>query len=129
MRYKLYTVIDITETGARKGDLVKAQQQQQNFLTVVQTISLRSNPIISHKPTLISCKIDGLGFGSDLNGNHNVWHLNFEFENESHSLEFLNIDLNCVPVIAGLNETIQLHTPAFFTLDPKLKNIVFEKFE
>ena len=127
MRFQLYTLIDITETGARKGDNEKKQKQQQNFLTVVQTISLRCNPIINHKPIIKNVAVDQFQFGSAVSGVHQVWTLDFEFETEAHSLELLEHDFDLVPVISELDETINLKTSAFFTKDTESKNIIFKK--
>ena len=46
MRFIIHTLVDITETGSRRGEDPKQYRQQQNFLTVMQTIGLRVNPDI-----------------------------------------------------------------------------------
>lgn len=125
MRFRLLTLIDITATGARKGDDYRKQQQQQNYLTAIQTISLRSNPIVQQKPIMKKQNIGKLGFGEDIKGSHCVWELEFAFESESHSLDFLIKDFDLVPVIAGLDETVKLEPIAFLTNGRSNRNTVF----
>ena len=47
MNFNLFTKVDITKTNARRGDDPFKMKQQQNYLTVLQTIGLRVNPILS----------------------------------------------------------------------------------
>jgi hypothetical protein len=125
MRFRLLTLIDITNTGARRGDDSRKQQQQQNFLTAIQTISLRSNPIIKNRPSVQLQAVRGLGFGDDVKGAHSIWTLDFEFESDSHSLELLIKDFDLVPVISNLDETIDLEPCAFLTNGRSNRNTVF----
>jgi hypothetical protein len=126
MRFQLLTLIDITQTRARKGDDSFLQKQQQNYLTALQTISLRANPEISNAPTMIEKEIDSLGFGKKYTGTHKVWKLNFNFEfSTSHTIETLKEDFNLVPIIKNLNESIELPDSAFITKSVDFANIVF----
>lgn len=125
MKFVLKTLLDITETGARKGDDQFAYKQQQNFLTVLQTISLRANPKI--KTSVVEeISVAGLGFGTAFKGKHKVWTLEFEFESDQqHNLEMLNNDFNYVPVIVDLLETAKFENAAFVTQGSKTANIIF----
>lgn len=125
MRFRLITLVDITKTGARRGDDPRKQKQQQNFLTALQTISLRSNPIVDQAPTIKKQSVKGLGFGKDITGKHYVWSLDFEFESESHSYDFLLNDFDLVPVISNLDETIVLDPSAFLTNSATSRNTIF----
>lgn len=125
MRFRLLTLIDITRTDSRRGDDVRSQKQQQNYLTALQTISLRSNPIVNSRPVSEVMNVKDLGFGKAFKGDHRVWKLNFEFESESHSLDFLKYDFDLVPVITDLDETIKLKNSAFLTNGNDERNIVF----
>lgn len=127
MKFQLITLIDITNTGARKGDDERLQRQQQNYLTTTQTISLRSNPIIENKSYMKKESIKDMGFGSAYKGLQNLWFLNFEFESDSHSLNFLLKDFDLVPIITDLDESVRLDIQAFLTNDVKFKNIVFKE--
>lgn len=129
MRFKLYTLIDITLTGARKGDDITQIRQQQNYLTAVQTIGIRANPEITKNPVRQLMNISKLGFGSDYKGNKEVWSLDFSFgANQTHTIEMLMLDFNLVPVIGDLSESITVEDWVFRTDDPKLCNIVFLAF-
>jgi hypothetical protein len=126
MRFQLLTLIDITQTRARKGDDSFLQKQQQNYLTAIQTISMRANPEIRTTTSCDDRDITGLGFGTLYKGNHRVWKLNFNFEfDNSHSIDTLKFDFNLVPVIKNLNETVDLEDAAFITSSEELNNIVF----
>lgn len=130
MRFELKTLIDITETSARRGEDNLKYNQQQNFLTLYQTVSLRANPIIKKSPTIEKCNISNLGFGKKYQGVHRVWTLTFEFEgDEQHSVEFLNHDVDLVPVIPRLDETIKLEIAAFITTDEQTTNITFREID
>lgn len=126
MRFKLYTLIDITATGARRGDDPRLVKQQQNYLTVVQTIGIRSNPEINVNSTVKNMQLSKLEFGSEYKGSKNVWCLDFTFGlNQSHSIELLTSDFDFVPVIGDLEENIKPEDWVFRTTDPKYKNIYF----
>ena len=127
MIFKLKTLIDITETGARRGDDPRKQQQQQNFFTTLQTISLRANPTVTESPKSELILIKNLNFGSTYSGKHRVWSWSFSFEqSDSHNIEFLLNDFDFVPIINNLDETIKLNDSAFITSNEKSRNIIFE---
>ena len=130
MIFELLTLIDITQTNARRGDDPYAQKQQQNFLTAMQTISLRANPILNFQPSVEKIDVTGMGFGKGIKGKHNVWRLVFEFEAQGvHSLDFLETDFDLVPVIGGLNETVKLKNNAFLTNGTPDRNIIFRQLD
>ena len=130
MRFQLLTLVDITRTNARRGDDPRLQRQQQNYLTALQTISLRANPIINSAPTSEEKSIKDLGFGSKYTGKQRVWKLNFGFESdEQHNLDYLVHDFNYVPIIDSLDENVNFADAAFITTSAEHKNIVFVKLE
>jgi hypothetical protein len=130
MRFKLLTLIDITATGARRGDDYMQVKQQQNYLTVMQTIGIRSNPEILNPPKRQTIDVSTSGFGSDHTGEHTVWSLDFNFGlNQSHNLDMLASDFDLVPVIGGLDETVSVEDWVFRTTDTQLRNIVFTLIE
>jgi hypothetical protein len=129
MRFQLITLIDITETKARKGDDNFKQKQQQNYLTALQTISLRANPIIKNSSFVKELSVDDLGFGSNIKGTHSIWFLNFEFEYDIHSQEQLVKDFDAVPIIDNLCESLNLKIPAFLTNGSPERNTVFKKID
>lgn len=126
MRFKLLTLVDITKTDARRGDQSDLYKQQQNFFSVIQTISLRANPIIEADPVGSMQPVKDIGFGSEFAGEQLVWSLSFAFDQSgSHNLELLTEDFNMVPFISGLTETVKFKEAAFNTKDKKRTNIVF----
>ena len=65
MKIVVNTLVDITQTNARRGDEKFLVKQQANYMTIVQTVGLRVNPIpISIKDKEGSIK--NLKFGNEL---------------------------------------------------------------
>jgi len=116
LEFELYTTVDITNTKARKGADPKAYRQYQNFMTVLQTIGMRSNPTVTKDPVKTRHK----NFPDQ-----DVWYLGFNIEYEQgHSLDLLNSDFNLVPFISGLDETAEFNDTVFITKGGK-QNILF----
>lgn len=125
MKFLLETLVDITQTDARRTDEKHAYHQQQNFLSIVQTIGLRVNVNITKKPVVEEKTLKG--FGSNFTGKHRVWTLPFEIEYEdAMSVEMLKSDFNLVPIITGLSESVQINKSVFRTKDSKERNIIFK---
>jgi len=125
MKFELNTLVDITETNARFNKSDPTWQQQQNFMTVVQTIGLRSNVVID-SITQEEKTVKGLGFGSRFKGTHNCWTVRFTIEYGETTVDFLEKDFNNVPIINNLDETIKLDKAVFKTKDSKDTNIIFK---
>lgn len=124
-QYKLQTLVDITETHARRGEDPKAYKQQQNWMTLVQTLGLRCNPIVVHQEQEQETASQ-LGLGTSYKGKQTVWTVVFDFEHASdEDLELLDQDFDLVPIAADLDESVELQQPIFQTKDTKLRNIVF----
>jgi len=125
-RFNLYTLVDITETGARRGEDPKLTRQQQNFHTVLQTIGLRVNLTYIGSPTLLTKIPKEIKFGSDYKNVSKVWNYQFDVEYAGAlSVNALENDFNMIPVIANLDESIDLKVAAFDTKNPAKKNIIF----
>lgn len=130
MIFQLITLIDITQTDARRGHDVFEQKQQQNLLTIIQTLSLRSNAVINARPKQITDDVEHYGFGEAYQGQHELWKLNFTFENApANILDTLLDDLNYVPYIPDLNESIYSDLSVINTKDPLLKNTIVVQLE
>jgi len=126
MRFKFYTLVDITKTDARFNKSDPSWHQQQNYLTFLQTLALRVNVEIENL-TAHAIEIKGLGFGSSYKEIQNVWSGEFNVEYEGGlTVEMLNNDFHLVPIINGLDETIKLKDCVFDTKNKQTKNIVFE---
>lgn len=124
MKIIIETLIDITETQARRGDDRLAVNQQANYNTVIQTAGLRANP--TPGPVTVNEKdITGM-FGSVYKGKHLVWNIEIEYEYEGGvNIEMLQDDFDLVPIITGLTENITLENSVVRTKDKKLANIIF----
>ena len=120
------TLIDITETGVIRGESTE-RDQHRNWQTVLQVLSLKTQPEIVHVPGLLkSEEIDRFFFGDDFRDIHNVWVFAFRSANVGgrYLVEELINDFDQVPVILGLTETARMMLPLFFTSGP-MKNIYF----
>ena len=127
MRFKLYTLVDITETGARRGEDPLQQRQQQNYLTVMQTIGLRVNPTYVKSPTVITDIPSKFGLGTKFKTKQNIWEYEFDIEYEDAlDIDTLVNDFDLIPIITDLNETAKFDNAHFLTKDPAICNIIFE---
>ena len=126
MNVILTTLVDVTETKARRGDDKFKLSQQANYMTMLQTAGLRINPNpISLKQ--YTKELNGLGFGTSFTGKQSYWTFKCNFETEAGlNLELLQQDFDLVPVLSGLNETVDFKNSVFRTTDKKEKNIIFK---
>jgi len=146
-----YTLIDITKTGMVSnykpglptfvddaGQIIndadswtKSRNQQRNFETIVQTIGLRAQPIFLDTPVDEEVVLSNYQFGEKFNGRHNVWKFKFSVEHldvfTKNGTELLALieDLNFVPCIVNLLETVKINNPVFQTFD-HYKNIYLD---
>ena len=125
MRFKLHTLVDITETNTRRGEDPIGYRQQQNYLTVMQTIGMRVNPTYIKAPSITNEVPSKLGLGSMFNTKQKVWTYEFDIDYEGGlDISMLNKDFDLIPIITGLEETINLNKALFRTTD-KERNILF----
>lgn len=122
--FELFTVVDITETGARRGDPKLLEHQQQNYLTVMNTIGLRANPTIIKSPYLIDTPFD---FGKTISASK-VWRMVFDIEYGIHTVDMLKTDFELVPFIKDLTEDANIIDPVFRTDDNNF-NIIFKEID
>ena len=126
MQIVIHTLIDITNTNARKGDDSYAYKQQQNYMTLVQTIGLRSNFEIISPVSIQKVEVDDK-FGSKYKGKHNVWTMEIQFDSQgTDNIEILQEDIDLVPIITDLDETSKNPSKLFRTTDKKETNIIFK---
>lgn len=127
MKFRIYTLVDITETHARKGDETKLVRQQQNFLTILQTIGLRVNPTYIKPPSMFNDTPNKYNLGSKFKGKQNIWEFVFEIEYEGAlDIDMLINDFNLIPFIDDLDETVKFENAHFITRDSNINNIYFE---
>ena len=126
MKFCIKTLIDITETRARRQDEDKfAYKQEANFQTVLQTIGMRSNLSYDISPSFEETTIGKIGFSDKYKGKQMLWTFEFDIELEdSLDINMLNNDFDLIPIITGLNETVKLDQ-ALFRTTPGERNIIF----
>ena len=126
MKFRIQTLVDITETRARRqGDDKFAYKQEANFQTVLQTIGLRVNINYENSPCFDEITVTKMSFDDKYKGKQMLWTFEFDVEYEDAlTLEMLEGDFDLIPIITGLNETIQLDK-ALFKTTGKNKNILF----
>lgn len=134
-QYRIYTTVDITPTGVvnttqqRSVDYEHRRNQQRNYDTLCQVISLRSNfyDVVVTKRKNVLYLTDIVYFDNPtLPDEFTVWQLDF---NCDHQLVFgencsaLLADLHMVPVVPGLDETVPQFPPYFISYGD-LKNVI-----
>jgi hypothetical protein len=131
---KISTLIDITNSRSRRTNSSdnKESNQQKNWQTLLQCIGLRCNITYENDPSNDLVDLKNLSFGSKFKGKQRVWTFVFRPDrSDSYKLDdnrvgLLINDLNLVPVIQNLDETINISKSAFITLDPENQNTVVE---
>lgn len=113
-RYRITTLVDITRTGFKKSDLDQHKiNQQNNFNSIRQAIELRSNVTWNIDPAK---KIGSLPDPFDGKAAYWIWEFDTEREDlflkDGDPVYLLREDLHGVPVISGLDETVDLSPPA-----------------
>lgn len=117
-----YTLIDISQTSAL---------QLQNYNSLLQSISLRANPLNIRVDMAGNQNMKDYDFGDDFGGNHNVWVISFVIEqidvflNKNGKLGGLEQDCHHVPVITELMESAVVKPAVFDTINQKTKNLYF----
>lgn len=140
-----YTLFDITPTGVMNRHKPNDDDQistwlhkrntQCNFDTVVQAVSLRSQPEISKMPEKIEIRFDeftefGFLFEQKENEVYNCWKFDFDIQHTSvfndgiNELGALYTDCDNVPMIK--TETVWDKLPSFLDTSTELRNIYFK---
>ena len=129
--FTAYTLVDISNTQETKHDRNRLQFfQQQNLNTLVQTIGLRSQPLDIGVQAIMTQDIVDYGFGKQYQGLHTVWKMQFSIEHSevlSDLSQLLN-DCNGIPIYTGLEETAEISSKCFETVDSTLVNLCVKKY-
>lgn len=127
MKFRIKTLIDVTETRSRKGDEPQLVKQQANFMTLYNTVGLRTN---ATEFDIAVSKEDAKIFGSSFKGKKTVWTVEFYVEAEaSLGVDMMLSDFDLVPFIAGLTEDSKFSSSVFRTQDSVDTNIIFEQLD
>jgi len=129
---RIQTLIDITNSNIRRVNQGSQQQLDQfrNWTTLLQSIGLRAVIDYDRDPHVETVNIKNLGFGTEYSGNHRVWTFDFRpdrssgFADKNDPVALLKIDLDKIPIILNLTETINSKQAVFDLIDPRFKNTV-----
>jgi hypothetical protein len=140
-----YTLFDITPTGVMNRNRPAIDEEmlawlykrntQCNFDTVLQAISLRSQPEITRMPEKTQIRFDdftdfGFLFEQQEDELYNCWSFDFQIQHASvfndgtNELGSLYSDCDTVPMIK--TDTVWDKLPAFLDTTDELKNIHFK---
>ena len=113
-RYQIITVVDITRTNPAREETNRVKLgQQANFNSLVQAIGMRSNVTWIQDPELHNGRLP-IGPGK---ATHWIWEFDAEREDvflkQGDAVALLVDDLDGVPVVDRLNNTVEL-MPAVF---------------
>ena len=133
--FRGYSLVDITATGVtRCSDPDSLERnQQRNWETVLQCISLRTQPLNIKEPVSFLHEV-GSEFGDFYQGTHKIWTWSWAVEREGiyamsgSSLGGLQRDFEQVPVVVGLEETARFMLPIFYPYGT-IKNIYFKQIQ
>jgi len=138
-----YTLFNVEKTGIRQRSKIPDNVKQDEFIykrntqanldTILQIISLRSQPELIKDPYKLykNIKTSEFGFMYEINEEStNVWTFNFEvqhasvFDNGVDKFGYLYQDCDRIPMIKCKHEHIDLSN--FLDVSPELRNIYFE---
>ena len=136
-KYSIYTLVDITPTGALRPGIEYAQQkvnQQKNLNTLLQTVSMRSvftDYTVSqiNKASELPEQVTSMPMFQSKKRKYSVWRLDFETDRDGvfgTNYQHLIDDLNRVPVITGLSGTYQEKNGSFYTAGNKINTVVIK---
>lgn len=144
-KIRCYTLFDIEQTGIstrripnnipqdKALEWEQKRNKQCNFDTIVQVISLRTQPEEITKPvkaTVDFKESEKFGFLFEQEEQQSVWSFDFVISHQNayndgiQELGYLYQDCDGVPMIKGLSEWDKL--PNFLDSTPELRNIYFE---
>ena len=133
--YQGFTLIDITPTGvvtfSRSNELKR--NQQRNWETVQQILSLRTQPTILDTDDFVDDVIN-YNFGIKYQGKHKIWTFKFGvdypdiYQEGSDKFGLVKYDFQITPVIVGLTETARPELAVFIPKGP-WNNIYFKSLK
>jgi 3-deoxy-D-manno-octulosonate 8-phosphate phosphatase KdsC-like HAD superfamily phosphatase len=134
---EIQTLVDITDTKvARPNQGTPLQHDQyRNFTTLRQCVEIRSIISYDASPTVETKDLKDLGFGSNFKGKHKVWTFRFYPDRSGAYIEGNNEvgtlldDVNGVPVIQKLTETINMDTAMFELKNAATKNTIIKAIQ
>jgi hypothetical protein len=133
--YQGFTLVDITPTGviSYSPQNERKRNQQRNWETVQQILSLRTQPTILETDNLVDDVIK-YNFGIKYQGEHKIWTFKFGVDYEDIYKEgpdkfgLIKNDFKITPVILNLSETAILEIAVFEPKGP-WNNIYFKSIK
>lgn len=132
---EIQTLVDITKPNVqRPGQGSELEQNQyKNWITLQQCVGLRSNIEYEYPPTNEVRDLKNLGFGNKYKGQHRVWTFTFRpdrnlayIDQDGNHIGLLCQDVDQVPIIENLTETINIKQAVFDLSNPQYKNILIK---
>lgn len=124
--FTCYTLVDISDSGVFDPNQGNTYEQAQNLNSLLQAISLSSQPILTSVEKLTAADVAEFDFGSDFTGNHNIWILRFASERVGTiTINNLIRDVGGLPIYEDLDETAVFDTNVFETDNSDQKNVYF----
>lgn len=129
---EIVTLVDITNTDVRRinqGTQLELDQFR-NWTTLMQCIGMRSIISYDKDPRVETVDVSKLGFGSEYRGKQQVWTFQFRpdrpdaFAGKDDPIALLRDDLDLIPIITNLTETINIQQAVFKLNDKKFANTV-----
>ena len=126
-KFIIKTLVDVTQTHARRGEDTTKIHQQANFMTLYQVIGLRTNPVDF---VIKKIETDLKQFGSNYKDIECYWQVEFAVEHvDSLTVDMMLTDFDLVPFISGLEECTTFKESVFYTKDKRKCNIIFSKVD
>jgi hypothetical protein len=128
---EIKTLIDITNSGVERpyqGSQLELNQNR-NWTTLSQCIGIRSIIEYYNSPIVETVDVKGLDFGSNFKGKHQVWTFRFETDRPEvfgEDCELLIEDMDQVPVIKKLTESVNIDKSIFELVDDKYRNTIIK---
>jgi hypothetical protein len=132
---EIQTLVDVTNTRVVRPNqgTSLAYDQNRNFITLIQCVELRSIITYNNAPSCKVINIDDMGFGSNYTGEHKVWTFNFTPDRAGvYNIDrrgpggALFDDIDGVPIIKNLSETINIEKAIFDCISIAYKNTLIK---
>jgi hypothetical protein len=130
-KYKIVSLVDITRSSASRSETDRIKQgQQANFNSLLQAIGLRSNVEWTADPRMNEGRLP-----HDIGGRARYWTWVFHcerddvFHRDSDPVGLLKDDLHGVPVVSGLNNSVDIDPACFLTNGEKSNTWIYEYTE
>lgn len=133
--YQGFTLVDITPTGviSHSSQNEKKRNQQRNWETVQQILSLRTQPTILETDDF-TADLKNYNFGVNYVGQHHIWTFKFGvdyadiYQDGHDKFGLVKYDFKITPIILGLDETAKPEV-AIFTAKGPWNNIYFKNLK